>query len=125
MNDDFIVTAYVVLDETMRALEHRSQPLARVCDAEVLTVAVVAAKYFANQHERALLVMRLGHYLSGPMSTSRLNRRCRPWPSCSRRARPVSARACRSPSAAARCAGRRTAALARPSARSASAGGCT
>ncbi len=75
MNDDFIVTAYVVLDETMRALEHRSHPLARVCDAEVLTVAVVAARYFANHHERALQVMRLGRYLSGPLSTSRFNRR--------------------------------------------------
>ncbi len=75
MNDDFIVTAYVVLDETLRALGHRSHALARTSDAEVLTVAVVAARYFANNHERALGVLRLGGYLSGPLSASRLNRR--------------------------------------------------
>ncbi len=75
MNDDFIVTVYVIVDETMRALEHRSHPLARVSDAEVLTVAVVAAKYFANNQERALQVMRLGRYLAGPLSASRFNRR--------------------------------------------------
>ncbi len=75
MNDDFIVTAYVVLDETMRALGHRGHALARTSDAEVLTVAVVAAKYFQNHHERALGVLRLGGYLSGPLSASRLSRR--------------------------------------------------
>ena len=75
MNGDFIVTAYVVLDETMRALGHRSHALARTSDAEVLTVAVVAAKYFQNHHERALGVLRLGGYLSGALSASRLNRR--------------------------------------------------
>jgi len=75
MNDDFIVPVYVVLDETMRALAHRSHPLAQISDAEVLTVAVVAAKYCHNHHERALHVLQLGHYLSGRLSTSRLNRR--------------------------------------------------
>ena len=44
MDDDLMVTAYVVIDETMRALGHRSHRLARVGDAEVLTVAVAAAK---------------------------------------------------------------------------------
>lgn len=75
MNDDFIVPVYVVIDETLRALDHRSHPLAQISDAEVLTVAVVAAKYFHNHHERALQVMQLGRYLSGALSASRFNRR--------------------------------------------------
>jgi hypothetical protein len=75
MNDDFIVPVYLVIDETMRALEHTSHPLAQVSDAEVLTVAVIAAKYFQTHHERALQVMHLGRYLSGRLSTSRFNRR--------------------------------------------------
>ena len=75
MSDDFIVPVYVVIDETMRALGHRSHCLAQISDAEVLTVAVVAAKYFQNHHERALQVMQLGRYLSGTLSTSRFNRR--------------------------------------------------
>jgi hypothetical protein len=75
MNDDFIVTVYVVIDEVMQALDHHSHGLAHVSDAEVVTVAVVAAKYFQNHHERALQVMQLGRYLSGKLSTSRFNRR--------------------------------------------------
>jgi Transposase DDE domain len=75
MSGDLIVTVYVVIDDVMRALGHRSHPLARLSDAEVLTVAVVAAKYFQNHHERALQVMQGVGYLSGPLSASRFNRR--------------------------------------------------
>ncbi len=57
MDDDFIVAAYVVVDEMMRALEHRDHPLAVVSDAEVLTVAVVAAKCFQNHHALAVLAV--------------------------------------------------------------------
>ena len=75
MNDDLIVTAYVVIDTVVQALGHQSHPLAQVSDAEVLTVAVVAAKYFANHPERALQVLHGMGYLSGKLSTSRFNRR--------------------------------------------------
>jgi len=75
MNDHLIITSYVIIDDMMRSLNHRSHLLAKVTDSEVLTVAVVAAKYFHNNHERALWVLtRLG-YLSGQLSTSRFNRR--------------------------------------------------
>jgi hypothetical protein len=73
MNDDVIVAAYVAIDETRQALGHRSHCLAQLSDAEVLTVAVVAAAYF--HHERALQVMQGMGYLSGKLSTSRFNRR--------------------------------------------------
>ncbi len=66
MDGDFIVTAFVVIDKTMAALGHRDDVRARASDAEVLTVAVVAAKYFQ---------CHLGRYLSGPLSVSRFSRR--------------------------------------------------
>ncbi|HEX2185011.1 MAG TPA: IS982 family transposase [Chloroflexota bacterium] len=75
MNDDVIVAAYVVIDEAMGALGHRSHRLARLSDAEVLTVAVVAAAYFQNHHERALQVLWGLGYLSARLSTSRFSRR--------------------------------------------------
>jgi hypothetical protein len=59
----------------MRSLSHRSHRLAKVTDAEVLTVAVVAAKYFHNNHERALWVLTQLGYWSESLSTSRFNRR--------------------------------------------------
>ena len=68
MNDHLIITSYVIIDDTMRSLNHRSHVLAKVTDAEVLTVAVVAAKYFHNNHERALWVLTHLGYLSEPLS---------------------------------------------------------
>ena len=75
MDGDFIVTAFVVVDKLMATLGHRDDVRARASDAEVLTVAVVAAKYFQNHLERGLPLMHLGRYLSGPLSVSRFNRR--------------------------------------------------
>ena len=75
MNDDVIVATFVVLDELLRHAGHRDHVLAGVSDAEVLTVAVVAAAYFQNHHARALQVMPGMRYLSGRLSTSRFNRR--------------------------------------------------
>jgi hypothetical protein len=75
MDDGVIVTVYVVLDDVLRALGHRSHPAAQLSDAEVLTVAVVAALYFQNHQERALQVMQGMRYLSGKLSVSRFNRR--------------------------------------------------
>src|ERR1041384_7150899 len=75
MDDTKIITAYCIIDEAMQALGHKSHTLAHVTDAEVLLVAVVAAMYFQNHHERTLQVMYGMHYLSKPLSTSRFNRR--------------------------------------------------
>lgn len=76
MNDDVIVTTFVVLDELLRHAGHHDHPLAGVSDADVLTVAVVAAAYFQNHHARALPVMQGMHSRSGHLSTARFHRRC-------------------------------------------------
>jgi len=75
MNDLVIITAYVVTDDIMNSLGHRSHILAQISDAEVITIAAVAARYFGNNHERALCVMKGMHYVSGKLSVSRFNRR--------------------------------------------------
>lgn len=75
MNATWIITVFVIIDTLMERLEHHSDVRAQVPDAEILTIAVVAAKYFHNHHERAVCIMRECHYLSGTMSVSRFNRR--------------------------------------------------
>jgi IS5 family transposase len=75
MDDIKIITVYYVIEEAMRQLGHKSHYHAAVTDAEVLTVAVVAAMYFQNNHERALFVMKGMRYLTKPLSTSRFSRR--------------------------------------------------
>ena len=74
MNDTYIVTAYVVIDDVLKAYGFSDDCRATGRAAEILTVGVIAAKYFQNQHERALCIMtRLG-YVHG-LSVSRFNRR--------------------------------------------------
>src|SRR5690242_15137417 len=75
MNDTLIVTVYVLIDDGMKALGHRSHRLAGVSDAEVLMLAVVAAQAFGNHHAQTLAVLRAAGYLSAPLSVSRFNRR--------------------------------------------------
>jgi hypothetical protein len=75
MNAEWIITAFVIIDTIMERLEHRSHVLAQVPDSEILTIAVVAAKFFQNHHERAVCVLRESGYLSGTISVSRFNRR--------------------------------------------------
>jgi hypothetical protein len=63
MDDDFIIAAYVTIADSMREFGQESHRLAKVSDPEVLTVAVVAAKFFHNHQERALCVMIRSGYI--------------------------------------------------------------
>jgi hypothetical protein len=138
-----MVTAFVVIAKTLAVLGHRDDGRARASDAAVLTVAVVAARYFQNHLARALQVRHRGRSLSGPLSVSRFSRRLHalrgwlllllealgevfahgeaflidsmPVPVCKRPAR----------GAAARSRAERSAGSATPSGRSPAAGGCT
>lgn len=74
MNDTYIVTTYVVIDDVLKAWKFEEDCRATGHAAEILTVAVLAAKYFQNHHERALcLLIRLGYIRH--LSVSRFNRK--------------------------------------------------
>jgi hypothetical protein len=75
MNAIWIITVFYIIDDMMQTLGHHSHALARVPDSEVLTIAIVSAKYFQNHHERAMGVLQATGYLSGRLSTSRFDRR--------------------------------------------------
>jgi len=75
MNAEWIITNFVIIDDLMRILNHQSHRLAQVPDAEILTIAVVAAKYFQNHHECSVEILQQLGYLSGRISVSRFNRR--------------------------------------------------
>ena len=70
MDDTRIIATFVIIDDILTALGHRTHCLACTSDAEVLTVAVIAATYFQNHHEHALWVLKGLRYLSGPLSIS-------------------------------------------------------
>lgn len=74
MNDTYIVTVYVMIDDLLKVMNHQADSRAQMSDAEILTIAVLSAKYFQNHHERALgILARLGYI--GVFSMSRFNRR--------------------------------------------------
>lgn len=74
MNALYIVATYVVLDDTLKAQGYRDDVRATVTTAEILTVAVVAARFFQNHHERALCILQQVHAIPR-LSLSRFNRR--------------------------------------------------
>jgi Transposase DDE domain len=75
MDDMRIIGTFTIIDDVLTLGGHRDHCLAQARDSEVLFVAVYAAAYFQNHHERALSVLKGLHYLSGPLSISRFNRR--------------------------------------------------
>ena len=75
MDDHFIVTTFVILDDLMTTLQHHTHPLAHVSDAEILTVALTAGKYFKGNLEIALSVMKQTKWIHAQLSVSRFNRR--------------------------------------------------
>lgn len=74
MNDSYIVTTFVVIDDVLKASGFQEDCRTQSGAAEVLTVAVVAARYLNNHHERALGLLRQLGYIKG-LSVSRFNRR--------------------------------------------------
>jgi IS5 family transposase len=74
MNATYIVTSYVVIDDLLNIMNHKDDCRTTISSAEILIVAVVAAKYFQNHHERALCMLQQMHYLPA-LSISRFNRR--------------------------------------------------
>lgn len=75
MDATWIITAFVLIDTLMERLGHQSDVRAQVPDSEVILIAVVAAKYFQNHHERAVCILRETRYLSGQIDLTRFNRR--------------------------------------------------
>src|SRR5215203_7418432 len=74
MNDTYIVTIYVVIDDILKAHGYQDDCRCQGSAAEILTVAVVAAKYLQNHHERTLYILKQLGYI-GRLSVSRFNRR--------------------------------------------------
>jgi hypothetical protein len=75
MDDHYIVTAFVIIDDFLTTLGHKTHPLATVTDAEVLTVAVVASKFFGNNHKNALAWMKAARFIPDALDLTRFSRR--------------------------------------------------
>ena len=74
MNDNYIVTTFVVIDDLLQWMKHEDDSRSQVCASEIILIAIIAAKYFHNHHERAVsILVRMGYVRR--ISVSRFNRR--------------------------------------------------
>jgi hypothetical protein len=58
MDATWIKTKFVLIDTAMTILDHQTDVRTGVLDSEVVTVALVAAKYVANNHRISLDIMQ-------------------------------------------------------------------
>ncbi len=70
-----IITIYVICDDYLKAMQYRDDAQTDMTTAEVMTTALVAARFFKNCLEHARVFLKEERYVPQMLSESRLNRR--------------------------------------------------
>ncbi len=73
--DSHIVAVYCLCDDLLKGLHHYEDPQCRVRDAEIMTIALVAALHFGGNQAKANRFLYEQGYLRYLLSRSRFNRR--------------------------------------------------
>jgi hypothetical protein len=73
--DTQIIAVFCLCDDLLKALRHHEDPQCRMSDAEIMTVAIVAALHFRGNFELARYMLNEQGYLPVVLSRSRFNRR--------------------------------------------------
>lgn len=76
MNDK-IIAIYTITDDILIELGHHEDSQRKVSDAEVITIAVVAMRYFHGNFEKARIFLKEFGYVPNMISKSRFCRRLR------------------------------------------------
>lgn len=72
---EHIITIYCLCDDFLRVWGHADDPQAQMSDAEVMTVALVAAAFFVGNQRLSAVFLREHGYMTRVLSPGRLNRR--------------------------------------------------
>jgi hypothetical protein len=72
---DCTLAIYCFIDDLLKSLEHKQDARARISDAEVITIALIAMLYFGGNFEKARLVLSELGLVRRMLSRSRFNRR--------------------------------------------------
>lgn len=72
---DTIITIYCLCDDLLHAMDYPDHPQAKLTNAQVMTVPLVAAAFFGGKIETARDFLLEHHYFTVALSESRLNRR--------------------------------------------------
>lgn len=73
--DKRIILVYCICDDYLKSIDHREDVQVRLSDAEVMTVALVAALEFGGNFAKTLRFLTSHNYLSYEISRSRYSRR--------------------------------------------------
>lgn len=72
---DEIIAIYAITDDLLKAVGHHDDCRARLSDAEVITTALVAARFFGGNHQSAIEYLKDHGLMPEMLSKSRFNRR--------------------------------------------------
>ena len=69
--DSQIILVYCLCDDMLKALNHREDPQCQVCDAEIMTIAIVAALYFGGNFALSRSFLKEQGYIPAMLGKSR------------------------------------------------------
>jgi hypothetical protein len=73
--DTHIVAVYCLCADLLAGLHHRNDAQCHLIDAEIMTIALVAALFFGGNYALTCLFLREQGYMPRMLSASRFNRR--------------------------------------------------
>jgi len=73
--ETYATIIYVISDEVLRILNVKDDPQSKMSNAEVITFAIVTAKYFSGNHKMFRYLCKKLKLFPSILSNSRLNRR--------------------------------------------------
>jgi len=73
--DSRIILVYCLCDDMLKALNHREDPQCQLCDAEIMTIAIVAGLYFGGNYALSRTFLKEQGYIPNMLGKSRFSRR--------------------------------------------------
>lgn len=70
-----IILVYCLCEDLLKALNHREDSQCQVSDAEIMTIAIVAALYFGANYSLSRAFLKEQGYIPGMLGKSRFSRR--------------------------------------------------
>jgi len=72
-----IITIFCICNDYLNAIEYKDDSQSKMSTAEVMTVALVASKYFGGNYEKSRKFLSGHNYIKNMLSKSQFNRRLR------------------------------------------------
>jgi len=73
--DTQTLVIYCITDDILKAMNHQQNSQQKMTDAQVITTAIVAMRFFSGNFEKARLLLHSPRYIPHMLSRSRFNRR--------------------------------------------------